>query len=200
MAIKSFKRSTIKNIRSYRSFLAGNSAYNPTEFELISTQVLASNQSSVTFSSLSAYAADYKHLQIRYSARGTNSYTTSFQVQVRFNGVSTSSYAHHGLNNGGVTTLVSTGTSPSTAISGGYYAGSGVTANTFGAGVMDILDAFSTNKTKVLRAFSGQPNNTLGFTSGFWNDTTAISSIVLSEGSGGGFITASRFSLYGIRG
>jgi hypothetical protein len=170
----------------------------PSNEYLIETVLLGSNTSSITFSSLAQYAGTYRHMKIAYTARGSNSFTTSFQMVVRFNGVATSSYAHHGLNNGGVTTLVSTGASSATGISGGYYAGSNVTANTFGAGVMEILDAFSTNKTKTLRAFSGQPNNQFGFTSGLWNDTTPISSIVLSEASGGSFITGSRFSLYGV--
>jgi hypothetical protein len=43
-------------------------------FDLLETQVLTSSAASVTFSSLSTYAADYQHLQIRIVSKVQTGY------------------------------------------------------------------------------------------------------------------------------
>lgn len=173
-------------------------------YELIgSATVGAGGTGVITFSGLSAYASTYKHFQIRYVARGTYSYTNSFNFLIRFNGIATTSYwaqAPYILN--GNNTIGSNTSGSTTYVYGGYYAGSGVAANTFGAGIVDIYDAFSTNKIKTARSISSQPANSVGLTVGFWNDTAAINQIEILEavyGPGGKFVEGSRFSLYGIR-
>ena len=118
-------------------------------FDLLETQVLGSTSSAVTFSSLSQYATDYRHLQIRYTGRSNraSAYSTA---SYRFNGVSTMSYAVHILDGQG-------SGSPRSASATSYFGylteflpAANTTANVFGAGVIDILDAFSTNKNKVV--------------------------------------------------
>lgn len=201
MAVKSLNRSGLVTFQKYSSMLAGNDPYFPGAYDLLESVILSGNQSSVTFSSLGAYAADYKHLQIRYSARGTNSYTTSFMVNVQLNGVGTQTYAYHYMYNGSAPSIGSTGNaSYVTSMQAGYYAGSGVTANTFGAGIIDFLDPFSPNKNTTIRGISAQPANSVGIQSAFWNNTAAVTSIRVAEASGGAFITGSRFSIYGIKG
>jgi hypothetical protein len=79
-------------------------------------------------------------------------------------------------------------------------------ASVFGAGVVDILDAFSTTKNKTVRAFSGNYTaaNNLGdrqivhLASGVYLSTTAINSLTLYAANN--LVAGSRFSLYGIRG
>jgi hypothetical protein len=71
----------------------------------------------------------------------------------------------------------------------------------WGANVMDILDAFSTNKNKVLRGMGGVDRGADGlfFYSGLAVTTDAVSSLTFTLDGGNTFITGSRFSLYGMR-
>ena len=91
-----------------------------------------------------------------------------------------------------------------TTIGNIYFAGGGMTANTFGAGVIDILDYAKTNKYKATRQLSGISSNaTVGdrdyllYGSGLWRSTSAITSITLT---GNSFVQYSHFALYGIKG
>jgi hypothetical protein len=79
--------------------------------------------------------------------------------------------------------------------------GASATANTFAAGVIDLLDYADTNKTKVVRAFIGsQSSDRMSFGSSLWNSTSAVTALQLREPSGLNLVTGSRFSLYGIKG
>ena len=60
-------------------------------YELISTTILSTTATSVTFSSI---PSTYKHLQIRYIARATTGGVANFTMT--FNGTS-SGYSYHGL-------------------------------------------------------------------------------------------------------
>jgi hypothetical protein len=75
------------------------------------------------------------------------------------------------------------------------------TENSFGAGVIDILDYSSTTKNKTVRAIYGVSDATPGvnLTSGLYAQTTAISSLTVTTATGN-FAVGSRASLYGIRG
>jgi hypothetical protein len=53
---------------------AGGGGPLASDYELISTQILTSPQSSITFSSLGTYSSTYKHLQVRAVARSTRCY------------------------------------------------------------------------------------------------------------------------------
>jgi cytochrome P450 len=78
--------------------------------------------------------------------------------------------------------------------------GNTATASAFGAGVVDILDSYSTTKNKTIRAFYGKAtaSNRIALSSGFWNNTAALTQVRFS--AIGSFVTGSRFSLYGIKG
>ena len=75
-------------------------------------------------------------------------------------------------------------------------------ANTFGVAIIDILDYANTDKYKVTRSLNGQDQNTtssrIGFTSGLWLNTAAITSLTLAPDSGS-FTQYSSFALYGIK-
>jgi hypothetical protein len=173
------------------------------DYELIQTQVLGSNQALIAFSNLNNFSSTYRHLQLRIVVRSAVSEAAS-QVGLYLNGdTSSSNYAFHQLFGNG-----------SSAGSEGY--GTGVlgqitpivrtfgatgTANAFGAGVVDILDPYSTTKNKTVRSLQGAAGvNAVGLTSGLWIDTAAVTSITLLKQGGGDLATGSRFSLYGIRG
>jgi hypothetical protein len=171
------------------------------DYELITSTILGSAQSSVVFD-VSSYAATYKHLQIRATMR-VNSSDPFGYMGIRFNGDTGSNYNEHYLFNQQPSSVVS-GNTASTSIFGGQIAGNTSAANSFGAVVVDILDFASTTKNTTLRLLSGQvsPDNTsIRFASGLFRNTAAITSITYFERAfSSSLVAGSRFSLYGIRG
>jgi hypothetical protein len=187
-------RSTINNEQWYKSMRAGNPITG--DYELIQTQILGSNQASVTFSNLGDYSSTYKHLQIRSVSKSGSSNSAIF---LYFNADEASNYNWHN--------LVGTGSAVESAAAA-PYAGifiSGLPPSSvtgFAGSVCDILDAYSTTKNTTIRSLAGNVEGEFrGVTlfGGAWRNTAAITSIKL--GSGGGILAAgSRFSLYGIKG
>jgi hypothetical protein len=165
-------------------------------YELIQTTILGSTTASVTFSGLDAYAAIYKHLQIRYTARADVDSQTMFAT---FNGVTGTSYAAHRLFGNGSSVTSDAFTSRANLFVGGNGTTSNV-ANSFAAGVIDITDFASTTKNTTTRSLAGLVG-TASFAmlhSGLFNNTAAVTSISIF-GNTGNLVTGSRFSLYGIR-
>lgn len=161
----------------------------PTNYESIAT-ASPSGSTSLTFSSI---PQSYTHLQIRYMA-------VSAYILISSNlGTGTKGHFIHG--NG--TSINSYAFDP---LGSGMYVNINGNANEVSTGVIDILDYSNTNKNKTLRALLGRETNTsdssVTFSSGFWNSTSAISSITITNNVSGGvnFGTGTSFALYGIRG
>ena len=195
--ITSMLRSAHTAKKWYRSMLAGNEAYSPGAYELISTTLISSDTSTVTFSSI---VGTYKHLQIRVAARTTGTGTGDGGLQIQLNSDTAANYAQHSLEGNG--SAVSSGGSASTSnIQIGASAGGGTSANIFGVSVIDILDYANTNKNTTIRGLSGAngTSSRVALKSGVWLNTAAVSSILLYR-SGLSFVAGSRFSLYGIKG
>ena len=170
-------------------------------YELISTTILGSSQSIVTFSNLGDYSSTYKHLQIRMGF-GSNNGTTGTYTLLRFNADSGSNYSRHVLEGTGSTVTSSNLINQS----GVFVSPSTGTQNSLHSEsyAIDFLDSFSTTKNKTLRAFGGVSSIGHGIIllSGLWRSTSSITSITLEANSGGSsstYGTGSRFSLYGIR-
>jgi hypothetical protein len=172
-------------------------------FDLLETQVLGSSQASVTFASLSTYAATYRHLEIRASVRTDRSGADSDPVVMQFNTDTGSNYSRHGLGGyyiGGSRSVYSNAAASQTSIMVSENAPvSGSTASAFGYFIVDILDPFETTKNKTARSFSGMNASwsSVELRSGAWYNTSAVSSILLKPLVGGNFVQYSRFSLYG---
>lgn len=169
-------------------------------YELISTTVLGSSQSSVTFSGLGTSAAAYKHLQIRYVSRADGAYGLANQ-KMRYNSDSGANYGFHELFGGG--SSVSSGAALSrTESEASMDVGSSISANAFIAGIVDILDFSNTSKYKTTRALSGIASSAGGqgikLGSSLWQSTAAITSVTMLPVSGN-FVTGSRFSIYGLK-
>jgi hypothetical protein len=173
---------------------AGGVAFS-SDYELISTTTLGTATNSVTFSSLGTYSSTYKHLQIRYAAKQSNS--TSVGVYGRFNGDTAGNYSWHYLAGNGSSVSSSALTSTTSMLVGSAF-GTG-TANAFGGGVIDILDTYSTTKNKTVRSLEGRASEWVALESGSWRNTASITSITLFPDVYN-FSTGSRFSLYGIKG
>ena len=176
---------------SARGFeIFGPPAGTTSDYELISTAYGTGSSGTITFSSI---PSTYKHLQIRFTAKASAGSTMSLQ----FNNVTSAVYALHRLN--GTGSAVSSGASTSQNYVNLPSAIDSATANSYAAGVMDILDYSSTTKNKTLRALYGFPTGSIYLASGLYNDTSAVSTITLNNLSGN-YTTQSRFSLYGIKG
>jgi hypothetical protein len=199
MPIKSLSSSSLLNFQKYSSTLAGNLAFIPGAFDLLETTNITTNTASVTFSSLSAYAADYKHLQIRWVARASFS-STIMDLQMELNADTGNNYARHYLMGRGSDVISGSQTAKEYLIRM-TYPGASSDANAFGSGVVDLLDAFSSSKNTTARALSGIAQTTnprISLDSGLWLNTAAITSIRLwSDGSS--FLAGSRFVLIGVK-
>jgi len=188
MAIRSLKNGTFS-----RSLLVGNTAYDPPDFESISTVSVGSGgASSVEFTSI---PSTYTHLQIRANMLCDGQQN----IRVQFNSDTGSNYAWHELFGQG--SSASAGASSSTSFMQiGYVQTSD--ANVTGAFVADILDYANTNKYKTMRSLNGSDGNTAGYIllrSGLWQSTNAITSIKIYPAGSNLFKQYSRFALYGVK-
>jgi hypothetical protein len=167
-------------------------------FEQIATATGTGSSGTITFSSI---PATYKHLQIRYAAVSTASNQNT--LQMRFNGDTGSNYSHHG--------IMGYSAAPYTTPNGTSATFMNVTAGYVGltaypnVGIIEIADYANTNKHKTARTFSGtMMSNSLAYEidlmSGNYRSTSAISSITLFDSGSTAFSTATRFTLYGIKG
>ena len=169
-----------------------------TAYESIQTTTVgAGGVSSVTFSFI---PSTYAHLQIRATVRGGFPGTEE-QFRVRFNG-NTSGYASHWLEGDG-STAYSGNTWGDSEILLRYVTAGGSAASIFGVLVLDILDYGSTSKNTTTRTLMGNDRNGSGkisLCSGLWNNTSAVSSILLEPKDGSSWAQYSSFALYGIKG
>ncbi len=185
-------------------FLAASGGVEP-PFEWITTTTLGADTASITFD-VSAYASTYKHLQIRGYARSSEAADTS-QMDIRFNGVTTANQSSHYMTGRlSDNQVISGGLTNQTFMRIANISGSNPAATAFSPFVLDVLDAFSTTKGKVVRGLSGSlynypPSSKFGLTSGATQMTNAISTVTLLVSNGGyNLKTGSRISIYGVRG
>ena len=166
-------------------------------YDLIETAILASNAANITFD-VSNFTTEYKHLQIRGVGRVTSS-TNIRALDIRFNGDTGANYSGHIVIGDGA--IYSGGSANITNAGGFYITGNGSPSGAFGAGTIDILDAFSTTKFKTVRTLGGQTGyNIMNFSSSAWRNTNPITTIQIYPQASEIFGTDTRFSIYGIKG
>jgi hypothetical protein len=170
-------------------------------YEWLETQVLSGNSTtSLSFSNLnSTYGSTYQHLQLRIMTK-LSSNSNLWELNLRFNGDTGNNYSAHRLIGDGssVTSVATTGISY-IRIMGSV--GTAASSDSYTAMVIDILDPFETTKNKTIRALAGHSANfgRIALNSGFWNSTSAVTSISLKNEFDLTFASGSRFSLYGMR-
>jgi hypothetical protein len=168
---------------------------------LISSQILASSVSSVTFSLI---PQTYTDLKLVFSAR--NSATTG-NFSIAYSGA-TSAYS-------GTYLQVSSGTVSSSDYASGlfsYYLGNGVssygfTSSTFGSAEVYIPSYTSTTSKQVQVNSVAESNTasisgtTMYFAGALWGTTSPVTSITVYGGGGGSsnLLQYSSFYLYGIK-
>ena len=165
----------------------------PTTMQLISAQTLTSASASVTFSSIPQTFTDLKCVM---SVRTTNS-ATNGSVLVGFNGTSNSTnWSIRYLEGSGASASSGTGTSGVV----GYPPAANATASTFG-NLEVYVPNYTASVNKSLSVDSVMENNATtayaDLIAGLWSNTSAISSIQITPGSGN-FAIGSSFYLYGI--
>ena len=167
-------------------------------FDLLQTTILTGNQTQVDFTNLiSSYGSTYQHLQLRVTMRGSQSQQWEL-LGIRFNNVTSGgSYKSHQLIAalGGLFSQ-EIGATDKFEFEGfqGATAGSGV----FGAGVIDILDPFETNKNKTVRARTARlVDANTSLSAGLFVSTNAVNTITIFARSQ--MVAGSRFSLYGLK-
>lgn len=143
----------------------------------------------------------YKHLQLRYLAKD-NRGSAGDDIRIVFNSdTNSTSYYYHRLIGTGSSVF---GQSVANENGIGLIASTtSIATETFGAGIVDILDYTNSSKNKTVRTLSGWDSNGSGniaLYSNLWSNTNAISSIKLEPANGTTLQQYSRFSLYGIKG
>ena len=192
MAVTRIATSSLKNLNKYDSFLGGNAAYFPSNFESIATST-PSGTGTVSFTSI---PGTYKHLEVRYIAATTSG--TSYLVMKLNSDTTSSNYSGHYLFGTGAAAVAGGGSS--------RFGDFGIAPNSstvFNAGVISILDYASTNKNKVSRILSGYDANGsggIGLQSQNWmNSSTAVSTITFTLDNAVNFRAGTHFALYGVK-
>lgn len=169
-------------------------------YDALATVIVPSaGVSSIIFSGI---PAGYKHLQIRYIARNSNTgYVTGGSTYMRFNDDTGNNYSFHSLRGNGTSASAVAQTSSGNSVM--YIngnAGSGSSNTTiYGSAIIDILDYSSSQKTKAIRVIGGEEANGSGLIdldTGAWYSTNPITSIQLTNGP---FTVNSHFALYGVK-
>lgn len=180
---------------SFRSAAGPEGAY-----DALATVTLSATTASITFAGI---PSGYKHLQIRFMGRSTDTGGDRIGQKIQFNSDTSSSYARHQLFGDG-SSAAATATSSTTYIASGLseLTAANAPANTFGVGIIDILDYANTSKYKTVRALTGQDQNSTSgrifLASGLWQSTSAITSIVLAPETGN-YVQYTSIALYGIK-
>ena len=178
--------------------LIGGAAPAVGDYESIATANGTGASGVITFTGI---PSTYKHLQLRYIARTTQSapgyaYTDTY---LTFNSDTAANYSYHALMGSGSVASAYAGTSSNNIII--YSTIATATADVFMGATLDILDYKDTNKYKTTRSLQGFDNNGGGnvfLLSGNWRSTSAITSITITAAANN-FNAFSTFALYGIK-
>jgi hypothetical protein len=171
-------------------------------YDLLTTTVLTSAVSSVSFTNLNAtYGSTYKHLQIRMVTRNSQSATVQ-GIAIQLNGITANgNYKSHLLEANGSSVYSGAYGESDKIIIGFSSPAANAAANAFGANVVDFLDPFVTTKNKTIRSLGGQSTSQplINLNSGLFMSTNATTEITVAT-LGSNFVIGSRFSLYGVKG
>jgi hypothetical protein len=165
--------------------------------KLIQFQKLGSNQTSVSFNSISA---DFTDLVLVASARTDRASQVDDQLQMRFNGV-TSGYGERGLFGNGSSPTSFSNSSQTSIRDIIWTTASNATASTFGNATVYIPNYRSGNQKSVSSDSVTENNATAAsqaIMAGLWSGTDPITSITLSPLNGTNILANSTFALYGV--
>jgi len=168
-------------------------------YTLISSQVLASSASSVTFS---AIPATYTDLVVKVSSQNDNSAATTASYQIAINSDTATNYSSTVVRGNGATATSISTTSATILLLTFAQNGQFVSTNFFGSGEI-YIPSYTASQKKPISFFGVQENNAtsnawIQTTAGLWRNNAAITSLVFTDSAGYNFVTNSSFYLYGI--
>ena len=165
-------------------------------YTLIASNVLASSQANVTFSSI---PGTYTDLVVRFNARSTYSYSGPTWLFLTFNGATTgfsTTLLENAFNSSQSQNFSSTTTIYATQIACLDYS-----SNTFGTGEF-YIPSYTVSQNKPVSVSAVLEQNTasgyLNAVAGSWANTAAITSITMTP-EFGSVASNSSFYLYGIK-
>ncbi len=190
----------IWTLEKQRTFAMGQNwiSLNSNYDSIASHTVGATNQGTITFSSI---PQTYKHLQIRAITR-TNRASTYDATMIYINGDTTQTN-YWWFNTQGTGTTASSSTFNYNGVDS-LGLGNSTTSTYFATEIIDILHYTNTNIKKSLRTISGfsingVSNSQVGFSSTFWNNTSAITSLAFyPNNTPFTWAQHTSFALYGI--
>lgn len=143
----------------------------------------------------------YKHLQVRYMVKD-NRGSAGDDVRLFYNSdTASTNYYYHRLIGTGASVF---GQAVANESGIGLIASTtSIATETFGVGIIDVLDYTNTSKNKTTRSLSGWDSNGSGnvaLYSTLWSNTAAITNMTFQPANGTLFQQYSRFSLYGVKG
>ena len=169
-------------------------------YTLISSQVLGSTATSVTFSSI---PQTYSDLKLSCSVRTDDASRNTGKLNVTFNGDTTTNYSITSLlyNNGSPFVYSGTNTA-NTYTSVGQMATAGNTTNTF-SNVDMYIPSYSTTGAKQISSLLASENydatrEIMSIEANLYRGTSAITSLNITSGSAN-YVAGSSFYLYGIK-
>jgi len=168
--------------------------------EAIATTYLEADAASVTFSSLGSY----EHLQLRIHAKSDRTSAVNDDVELNLNGDTGSNYSYFRMTAQDTTTDAdATSTDTFIKVSSVQADATLSGAANYGGVIVNILDYRHASKNTTVSGLSGLVATPLGrnraaFFSGLWDNTAAVTSIVLTPSGGSNFMRGSEFTLYGL--
>ena len=173
----------------------------PSSFDLLSSTTLTSAPASFTFSGLAAYAADYKHLQVRLLI-GSNASAQQDGLQIKMNNNGSPHYSRTLFTNHGGTIQAGDQNGPASMNFSDIIPGGSINTNIFGANILDIYDFASASKATTLRGLHGHTGSSqgnAGISMAITTYNAAITQITFNPWNGSAFRYGSRFAIYGVR-
>lgn len=150
---------------------------------------LSTTATTITLSSISQ---SYRDLVLNVSSSASGS---AHRALIRFNGDTASNYSYVSISNSGVSALSSSGSG--SAI---YFSYDNTNSAVKEHGALEILDYSATDKHKPVLS-RGNIDNSSAFVTAIasrWANTSAITSITISNNTGQTFDAGSIFTLFGI--
>lgn len=157
----------------------------PSTYTPIISTTLSSNQSDVTFSTITGV---YTDLVLSISSIDT---TGPQQLNLQLNGNTSTDYSNTRLIGDGSSAASNRGTNE-TAMNIGF------STTAWGTSIINFMNYSNTTTFKTVLSHSGQGARETKVTTGLWRQTSAITSIRLFP-STGSFVAGSTFTLYGIK-
>lgn len=200
MAVTKLSNSGIATggVLKYDSMLAGNAAFEPSNYEHVAT--ITSNGSTAQFI-FSSIPQTYRYLEIR--GYGTSTGVGAYRnIAMRMNGVATSAYRYRWVvsNNNSMSANASAGSTEMPILQSWPYA----SGDNAGVGLWVISNYTSTSIAKTVICWGGgsQSSGTegeLSYAIGTFASTNAVNEIMMFNVSANAWTSGTEFSLYGVK-